>query len=368
MRKAVIAHGGGPTAVLNASLAGLIDGCRGRFAALYAARFGLPGILAGDMPDLLALPPSRIDAISAAPGSAIGSSRAKLSAEDFDRILAFLKREDIGTVFHTGGNGSMGTALDLMRHTGLQLIGIPKTIDNDLLVTHHTPGYASTAYFFACAVRDAGIDNASLPSPICILETLGRNAGWIVAATSLANAAHLVYLPEHPVSSDRIAADVEAVYRRHGRAVIAVCEGQRDENGQPFGADVDRPDNPVHNLASNLGHAMASMLTKKLGIRVRAEKPGLIGRSCGLFARDRDRREAYACGQAAAEAALRDQNGVMVALDAEGSTFLTPLETVARQERLFPKEWIAESGNAVTEDFRRWAEPLIGPVPPWPVL
>jgi 6-phosphofructokinase 1 len=253
----------------------------------------------------------------------------------------------------------MRTALDLSGHAGIQVIGIPKTIDNDLLVTHHTPGYASTAYFFACAARDAGIDNASLPSPICILETLGRNAGWIVAATSLANAAHLVYLPECRVSADRIAADVEAVYRTHGRAVIAVCEGQLDENGQPFGADVDRE------LASNLGHTMARMLTKKLGIRARAEKPGLIGRSCGLFARERDRREAYACGQAAARAALKGETGVMVALDADGATFLTPLETVAGKERLFPKEWISESGNAVTDEFRIWAEPLVGPVPPW---
>ena len=361
MRKAVIAHGGGPTAVLNASLAGLINGCGSSFDALYASRFGLAGVLNGEMPNLLETPRSLIDAIALAPGSAIGSTRAKLSSDDLWRIVETLKRQDIRTVFYTGGNGSMRTALELTGY-GIQAIGIPKTIDNDLLVTHHTPGYASTAYFFACAARDAGIDNASLPSPICILETLGRNTGWIVAATSLANAAHLIYLPERRVSADQMAADVEAVYREHGRVVIAVCEGQLDETGRPFGADIDRE------LASNLGHTLARMLTKTLGIRARAEKPGLIGRSCGMFARERDRAEAYACGQAAARAALNGETGVMVALDAEGETFLTPLDTIAGKERAFPAEWIAEGNNGVTDEFRAWAEPLIGPVPAWPTL
>jgi len=362
-----VAHGGGPTAVINASLAGLIDGCRGRCEALYGARFGLPGIWSGAMPDLLQLPSSLIDEIALAPASAIGSSRAKLTDTDYDRMISVLRRAAIDTVFYTGGNGSMGTLLELQRH-GLQVVGIPKTIDNDLMVTHHTPGYASTAYFFACAAREAGMDNAALPSPICILETLGRNAGWVVAATSLARSAHLIYLPERPVSADQIAADVEAVYRKQGRVVIAVCEGQRDEKGKVFGADVDRPESAAHNLASNLGHSLARMLTAKLGLRARAEKPGLIGRSCGLFARERDRREAYACGQAAALAADRGESGVMIALDPEGGTFLTPLETVAGRERLFPFEWIASEGNNVADEFRAWATPLIGPVPAWASL
>jgi 6-phosphofructokinase 1 len=364
LRKAVIAHGGGPTAVLNASLAGLIDAWNAQCGRLFASLFGLPGIYSREMPVLS----SSCD-IASAPGSAIGSSRAKLSGEDFAQIAAVLKREEIQTIFYTGGNGSMGTLLELRRHAPeLQLIGIPKTIDNDLMVTHHTPGYASTAYFFACAAREVGMDNSALPSPICILETLGRNAGWIVAATSLARAAHLIYFPERRISADRIAADVEAVYRKHGRAMIAVCEGQRDDKGLPFGAAVDRPESDVHNLASNLGHSLAAMLTAKLGLRARAEKPGLVGRSCGLFARQRDRREAYACGQAAARAAFREESGVMVALDAEGGTFLTPLGNVAGKERLFPAEWIEETGTDVTDAFRTWAEPLIGPVPPWPSL
>jgi 6-phosphofructokinase len=160
------------------------------------------------------------------------------------------------------------------------VIGIPKTIDNDLAITDHTPGYPSAARFFIHAARDIGLDNRALPTPVCILETLGRNTGWITAATALAradadDAPHLIYFPERRVSLDRMAADVEGVYRRIGRVVIAVCEGQLDETGQPFGADVDRPESAVHRLSSNLGHTLANALARKTGLRARAEKPEL---------------------------------------------------------------------------------------------
>jgi len=246
-------------------------------------------------------------------------------------------------------------------------------------VTDHTPGYASTARYFAFAARDVGEDNRSLPSPICVLETLGRNAGWIVAATSFArrhedDAPHLIYLPERPLSLDRIAADVESVYRRLGRAVIAVCEGQLDESGQPFGAAVDRPDVARHRLASNLGHTLAQLLAAKTGLRARAEKPGLLGRSCGPFASSLDRAEAYECGRAAARAAMEARSGCMVAIRRESgeayrsSTFLTPLETVARGERTLPLAWIAPEGNDVLPAFQDYARPLIGDVPGYPRL
>ena len=191
--RAMVAHGGGPTAVLNASLAGLVDECRssGRFASLEGARFGVRGLLSGDTIDLFSQPATLIEAVGQTPGSAIGSSRQKLGAADYERVLTEFRRRDVHWFFYTGGNGSMGTAFELERHArasgyDLGITGIPKTIDNDLPVTDHTPGYASTARFFAFAARDVGEDNRSLPSPICVLETLGRGAGWIVAATSFA--------------------------------------------------------------------------------------------------------------------------------------------------------------------------------------
>ncbi|HWE51474.1 MAG TPA: 6-phosphofructokinase [Bryobacteraceae bacterium] len=347
--RAAVIHSGGPTAVLNASLAGVVDACREKADVLYGVRFGVNGLLSGDLVDLLLLPPERMHEVALSPGSFLGSTRRRLEESDYEPLRASLSRHGIRTLFYTGGNGSMTAALDIAEPLPeLQVIGIPKTIDNDLAVTAHTPGYASTAYFFACAARDAGIDNQSLPSPICILETLGRDVGWIVAATSLARAGnpdsapHLIYFAERPLPLDRIATDVERVYRRLGRVFIAVCEGQFD------------------------GQTLAKELTARLGIRARAERPGLVGRSCGPFARERDRRESYRCGRAAVQAALRDESGVMVALNSDSSTFLTPLETVAGKHRRFPLEWISEEANDVTDEFHRYAAPLIGPIDRYP--
>jgi 6-phosphofructokinase 1 len=307
------------------------------------------------------------------PGSVIGSSRRALNAADYERLFSIFRAHDIRVFFYTGGNGSMDTALSIARYGRsigwqLQVIGIPKTIDNDLLVTDHAPGYASTAHFFACAARDAGVDNRSLRSPVCILETLGRNTGWIVAATALAriepdDAPHLIYFPERHLSLERIAEDVERVYQRLGRVVVAVCEGQLDENGSTFGADMDRPGSTVHRLASNLGHTLARLLAEKTGLRARAEKPGLIGRSCGPFARELDRREAYECGRAAVRAAVAGETDVMIALRRDSTTFLTPLDTVARRERSLPREWISAEANNVTAEFLEYARPLIGEIP-----
>jgi ATP-dependent phosphofructokinase / diphosphate-dependent phosphofructokinase len=374
---ALIAHGGGPTSVINASLAGLIEEsrARGTFANLYGARFGVRGILEQDLTELLGQDQNLLRAISQTPGSALGSSRFKLSEEDYSRILEIFKKKDIRCFFYTGGNGSMETALQVSLRAkaagyDIQVIGIPKTIDNDLCITDHTPGYVSTAHFFAIAAREIGEDNRSLPPPISVLEVLGRNAGWVVAATALArshedDAPHLIYVPERPVSLDQIAGDVDRVYRRLGRVVIAVCEGQLDETGAAFGADVDRAASAVHRLASNLGHTLARLISAKLGRRARAEKPGLLGRCCGPLASELDRQEAEECGRSAARAAAKGASGMMVAIRRDSqvpyrsSTFLTPLETVARTERLLPREWINEAGNDVSTEFLEYASPLI---------
>ena len=382
---ALIAHGGGPTSVINASLAGLVEECRrGAFGTLYGARYGINGVLEENWVDLLIQDSALIRTIGESPGSALGSSRRKLSGDDFEKMLAIFRRREIRCFFYTGGNGSMGTAIEIAKAAraasyDLQVIGIPKTIDNDLCITDHTPGYPSTAHFFAVAARDIGEDNRSLPAPIEIVEVLGRNAGWVVAATCFArvhddDAPHLIYFPERPVSLDRIAADVQRVYRKLGRVVVAVCEGQLDENGRPFGADVDRAASATHRLASNLGHTLARLLTEKTGLRARAEKPGLFGRSCGELVSRVDREEAWACGRAAAEAARQSQSGVMVAIQRDSdqpyssSTFLALLDQVAGVERLLPLDWISTEANDVAEGFVRYAAPLLPKLKSYPRL
>jgi len=374
---AAIAHGGGPTTVLNASLAGVCDAWN-RYreeCSLFGARFGVEGLLKNDLVDLATVSDT-IQSGATAPGSLIGSSRQPLSDEDCQTILKVFRERNIHCFFYTGGNGSMETALRLSkcareRGDELQVIGIPKTIDNDLAVTDHTPGYPSAARFFIHAARDIGLDNRALPSPVCILEVLGRNTGWIVAATALArthpdDAPHLIYFPERRMSLGRMAADVDRVYRRVGRVVIAVCEGQLDDKGRAFGADVDRAESAVHRLASNLGHTLAMALAQRTGLRARAEKPGLLGRSCAALASDIDRKEAFACGRAAVRAALNGEAEKMITLVRTSQepyafeTGVTDLEKVARVERPLPKEWINADGNDVCGGVRDYLMPLVG--------
>jgi 6-phosphofructokinase 1 len=379
---AVIAHGGGPTPVLNASLAGAIAESRNHAAitALYGARFGAIGLLDDDFAGLSACDQAMIDALRIAPGSAIGSSRRNIEPSDYEHILEILKRRDVRFLFYTGGNGSMDTAMRIDRFANeagyeLRVVGIPKTIDNDLMETDHTPGYGSCGRFFAHAVRDIGADNRALPPPIEVVEVLGRNVGWVVAATALArhredDPPHLIYFPEHGVSADQLCADVERVYRRLGRCTIAVCEGQTDDTGGWFGAELITKPGARDPLPANMGHVIAKLLWSRTGLRARAEKPGLLGRSCAPLASETDRTESWNCGAAAVRSAVEGCSGVMVAIRRvpgpayKSDTFLAPLELVARKERPFPREWINAERNYVTEEFVKWAEPLIGPVQP----
>lgn len=377
---ALLIHGGGPTAVLNASLAGLALECRrlAGFPDLWAARHGLDGFFASDWLDLSAQPESLLQSLLAAPGSAIGSSRYPMRDEDFARAVSICRDRRVRIVFLTGGNGTMRCAARLHQAAGdaLQVIGIPKTIDNDIPGMDHTPGYASVARFFAHAARDLGADNRALPSPVTILETLGRDTGWVTASTVLArsqsgDAPHLIYLPERPLTLGRICQDIQCTLDRLGRCVVAICEGQRDENGQPFGADVPQDRDGVPRLASNLGHTLALLVSRRLGIRARSEKPGLVGRCFAATASAADRAEAELCGRHAVRVARAGQSGVMVALHRQESPAYSPVvETVPLADGLrhFPQPWIAEGGNDVTSDFVQWLFPLTGPIESWPTL
>ena len=378
MPRALLLHGGGPTQVINATLAGVVDECRRApgVTALYGARFGIEGVLAEDFVDLLRIDPARLEAIGRATGSALGSSRAPI--EDYARVLAILRAHDIGYLFINGGNGSMFMAHAIAQRAGdrLRVIGIPKTIDNDIPGTDHTPGYGSTAWFFACAVRDIGEDIRALRGRVTIVEIMGRNVGWLTAATAFArhdpgDPPHLIYLPERPLVIAEFFRDVEAVFRRRGTVVVAACEGQKDEHGRPIG-DLGTPDGFDRQLSGNMGHTLAQMLIRERGMNARSEKPGLLGRSSAAFVSQTDWREAFLCGQAAVRAAVSGETDAMVSLErAPGyriTTGLTPLGEIAGAERGFPLEWIAASGHDVTDAFLDYARPLIGPVEPRPRL
>jgi 6-phosphofructokinase len=376
---ALVVHSGGPTPVINASLWGVVEEARKQreIAKLYGAAYGLDGVLREDFIDLFAQNSDTLQSIAATPSSALGTSRLEVGPAEIDRVLRVLCEHDIRFLFYTGGNGSMGTALQIAEAARdlpqeLRVIGIPKTIDNDLAETDHTPGYPTTARFFATAVRDIGADNRALPGQVEFVEVLGRNAGWLVAATSLAryhpdDAPHLIYFPEAPLPMEQLLEDVDRVYRRLGRCVVAVCEGQLDERGEPFGADVR--EGSRGKLAMNLGHRLAILVSQRLKVKTRSEKPGLLGRSWWGEHPQIDRAESRLCGQAAVRAACQGVAGAMVTLLREEgseyaiSTGLAPLERVALIERLFPAAWRSPSGNDVLPQFRDYAAPLVGPIP-----
>jgi 6-phosphofructokinase len=381
---AVVAHSGGPTPVINASLLGLVEEARlhSEINALYGARFGIPGILQEDFIDLFAQPEDLLQRVGASPASALGSSRYEVSQADLIRMLAIFRSHDVRFFFYTGGNGSMGTAMQLKQAAEqegrpLQVIGIPKTIDNDLLVTDHTPGYGSTARFFAHAVRDIDADNRSLPNQVGIIEVLGRNAGWLAAATSFAKSGsdagpHLIYFPEQKLPIEKLLEDVSSVFTRLKRCVVVVCEGQLDQNGEPFGADVRSGSRG--SLAQNLGHRLAALIASGLNIRARSEKPGLLGRASSAYVSQSDWNESRMCGRQAVKSATAGHSGVMITLvRASGPEYSiscgeVPLEDVAFTERLFPASWINAEGTGVCPEFHAYASPLIGPVDSLPRL
>lgn len=383
-RVALLAHSGGPTPVINASLYGVVGEARlhHEITDLWGVRFGVPGILNEDFVDLLAQPEPLLHRIAQSSASALGGSRYEVSDPDLQRVLQVFRRHEVAYFFYTGGNGSMGTARQLQEAADLEnlpvkIIGIPKTIDNDLLMTDHTPGYASTARFFAHAVQDIGADNRSLPNQVEIVEVLGRNVGWIAAAATLGKnspdeAPHLTYLPERRLPLQKLLDDVSGVFQRLRRCVVVVCEGQLDENGEPFGADVRSGSRG--SLAQNLGHRLAVLIAKRTGLRTRSEKPGLLGRATSAYISQTDWDEARLCGRQAVQLATGDRSGVMVTLQRipgpEYSVTLgeASLGEVAFRERLFPSEWINSDGTGVLEDYRRYAAPLVGPIYSHPEL
>jgi 6-phosphofructokinase 1 len=347
--------------------------------SVCGVRFGARGLVEHDFVDLSA---ASLERLVHAPGSAIGCSRRKIEAREFQTVIDGLRRREVRYLLYTGGNGSMETALALDRAAReqryeLHVIGIPKTIDNDLAGTDHTPGYASCARFFAHVVRDVGEDNRALPPPIEVIEVLGRSTGWVVAATALArhredDAPHLIYFPENGLSAARLCADVERVYRRLGRCMVAVCEGQRDETGGWFGAELNNLPSMRGVLPANMGQVLAKLIWDATRLRTRAEKPGLVGRSCAPLASEVDREESWRCGEAAVRAALEGRTAEMVAIRRVGGASYAsemttvPLAEIVGVERRFPAEWMADTD--VRPEFIGWARPIVGEVAPHPRL
>ena len=371
----LVAHGGGPTAVINCSLQGVVEAARasGQVDKIYAARFGAEGILAGDLIDLTDVPAETISRLRDTPASAIGSCRRKLGDADYPTVLETLRRFGIDCFFYNGGNDSMDTCNkvnELAKKEGLDLrvIGIPKTMDNDLEITDHCPGFGSAARYAAQSACELALDASALPIHVVVLELMGRNAGWVTAASALAarltNCEVLTYLPERLVDEEKMLSDIEARYAKGKGLLVTVSEGICGLDGKPF-ADTGLVDGFGHTIPGGTAQHISDQIIQKLRLKSRAEKPGLLGRTSIPYVSAPDREEAYAVGKYAVEAALRGESGSMVAIEAQrspayhSSLFLTPLSQVANVEKKFPLEWIVE-GNQIADAFFDYAMPLMG--------
>jgi len=382
----LVGQSGGPTAVINASLAGVIEEAKrhSEIGELYGAVNGVQGLLEEEMVDLRAEGDESIALLPNTPSAALGSCRRKLTDADYDRLLAVFKAHDIRYLCYIGGNDSADTSHrigQLAAKAGweMRVVGIPKTVDNDLGFTDHCPGYGSVARFNALAARDAGLDTLALHTvdTVKIIETMGRNSGWITAATALAREApgdppHLIYLPERPFDTDRFLADVKAWVEKGRGCVVAVCEGLRDAEGNVLVSfkHAVGTDSFGHKQLGGVGDYLVNLIAEGLGIKARFDKAGTIQRASGIAQSEVDVAEAKMAGAAAVQRACEGVSDKMVTLVRVSQnpyrceTGLAPLAEVANAERPVPDEFISESGNDVTPAFIEYARPLIGgPLP-----
>jgi 6-phosphofructokinase 1 len=375
-RNLLVAHGGGPTPVINASLAGVILEARrwGEIGRLLAARHGIEGLLRGELIDLTDLTEEQVEGLSRTPGSAIGSCRYKVAEADHSRIARALEDLGVGFFLYNGGNDSMDTCHRVsLLSAGARIVGIPKTIDNDLAQTDHSPGFGSAARYYAVSAAELTLDVRALPIHVVLLETMGRNAGWLAASCALAREVagvgpEMILLPERPFDEEIFLAAVERIWARGGGFTIAASEGVTGADGRPLVESTHAAgvDGFGHRLPGGVGQHLADLITERLGIRARAEKPGLLGRVSRLLVSEVDREEAFEVGRAAVRAAVEGMTGVMIALERVSDapyafrTTPVPLEEVANFERRLPEEYIRADGLGVKPPFLNYLRPLVG--------
>jgi len=386
-RNAVICQSGGPTAVINASLAGVIERAqeRSQIDRVLGAFHALEGIVDEQLADLTNLSASQLESLGSTPSAALGSSRDRPDPKYCERVLTSLRKHGIRYFFQIGGNDSAASASIVSRMAeaaGYELIAVhvPKTIDNDLPVTDHTPGFGSAARFVATGLAGEDLENRALPG-VKINVVMGRHAGFLAAATALGKSReedgpHLIFLPERPFSMDTFLTRIEDVYGRLGRCVVVAGQGIRDVDGVCWDEKVSArgAKDPHGNLEfSGTGRLcvfLADQVKENLTVRrLRADSYGYLQRSFPGLQSPVDRVEAHRCGRAAVDYACAEQRGSVAirrtgtGADYSSELFLTEIDNVASQTRFMPDEFISEDGTGVTAAFVDYALPLVGELP-----
>jgi 6-phosphofructokinase 1 len=380
--KVLVAQGGGPTAVINQSMAGVVLEARKfrNVELVYGAYHGVSGIINEEFLDLTQETSHNIEMVADTPSSALGSTRDKPDLRYCQEIFKVLKAHGVGYFFYIGGNDSSDTVRivseEAMRADyPLRCIHIPKTIDNDLVGNDHTPGFPSAARFVVQAFMGANLDNAALPG-VYLAVVMGRHAGFLTAASALGkkfpdDGPHLIYIPERTFSLEKFVADVKTAYDKYGRCVIAASEGIHDSQGNPIITQLSRQvERDAHgNVQLSGTGALADLLCeeikRKLGIkRVRGDTFGYVQRSFMGCVSDVDQREAREVGEKAVQYAMWGNRDGSVAIKRTGfysvDYQLVPLESVAGKTRVMEDEFIASGGTDVTDAYRLYLRPLLG--------
>jgi 6-phosphofructokinase 1 len=389
--KAVVAQSGGCTAVINQSLAGVVEAARRSSAitGVLGSRNGIEGVLNGSFVDLKAKSSKFIRDIANSPSAALGSSRYKLKPGDDRKIIQSLRKNNIRYVFLIGGNDTANTSLQIVRaaekdHYEIRVIHIPKTIDNDLVETDHCPGYGSVARFAAITTQEAALDTKAMKNvdPVKIIELMGRNSGWIVAASALLkrspeDAPHLLLIPEVPFDETSFIRKTEAIIQAVGYCIIVISETIRDYSGNRIGRKTEgiKADPFGHKYVEGTAARLAAILEKNLGIRARFDKPGTIQRMSMAYISETDQKEAFQAGAHAVKWALQGITKIMVGFERkEGTKYAlsykpVPLEKIPSCERDLPAEFFDKKKGMITPAFAKYALPLLGKnLPEFPSL
>jgi ATP-dependent phosphofructokinase / diphosphate-dependent phosphofructokinase len=387
----LVAQSGGPTSVINSSLAGVVHeaGRHEIIEEIYGGANGILGILNEELVDINDEKAKTIEGLRYSPAAALGTCRYKIdfkkkpevAAQDMDRLFQIFQAHNIRYFFYIGGNDSQDTSHKIheeavKRAYELRVIGVPKTIDNDLPHTDSCPGYGSVIKYNAATVMEVGIDVASMATDdgsCCIVEVMGRSAGWIAAGTVLAkrgnpaNPPHIILVPEIQYDVDAVLAKIKETVAAYRYCVIVVGEGIKNKHGEEIGADKNRLDAFGHPVLAGAAEIIKEYVQDRLNTKTRTVLLGYAQRSAEHFASLTDSNNAFACGEAAVRAAVAGQSGFMVKIVRNASsngaikwsTDLQDLATVANVEHFIPRDWINEDGFLPNEKFVEYARPLI---------
>lgn len=382
-KNCIVAQSGGPTAAINASLAGVISGVihSNNYNKIYGSIHGIQGVFKKQFLDLTNSSDDFISRLTTSPAMYLGSCRFKLPDISVDKsaysdIFSVFDEMNIGAFFYIGGNDSMDTAAKLSEYaksigSNIKIAGIPKTIDNDLVETDHTPGFGSAAKYIASSIREIAYDTYIYDvESVTIVEVMGRDAGWLTAASALARteysiAPHLIYLPEIAFDKEQFIIDISNELKVHRNIIVAVSEGIKDKNGNYLSATDAAEDKFGHAQLSGTGKTLEHLIKERLGVKVRSVEVNVLQRCAGHMASKTDLNEAFKLGETAVKLTEEGSTGFMTALHRTSDNpyscevISVPVKDVANKAKAVPAEWISPSGNDISPSMLEYLAPLV---------